>query len=188
MKVYLASSSPRRRESLENLGVEFQVVRPEADESSDITEPGELTELLSRRKAEAVADICRDGLVIACDTVVCVDDVILGKPADRAEAQGMLRRLSGRAHRVVSGICLICGDKCVTAHEVTRVIFDEMSDSDIEKCVELGEPYDKAGGYAVQGTASLYIRGLEGDYFNVVGLPVNLLRRTLKNEMGIDLV
>ena len=188
MKVYLASSSPRRREILENLGVKFQVVRPEADESSEITEPGALTELLSRRKAEAVAEECRDGLVIACDTVVCVDDTILGKPADPDEARKMLRMLSGRAHRVVSGICLICGGRCVSAHEVTRVIFDEMSDGDIEKCVELGEPYDKAGGYAVQGTASLYIRGLEGDYFNVVGLPVNLLRRTLKAEMGIDLV
>ena len=168
MKVYLASSSPRRREILENLGVKFRVVRPEADESSDITEPGALTELLSRRKAEAVAEECRDGLVIACDTVVCVDGTILGKPADPDEARKMLRMLSGRAHRVV--------------------IFDEMSDGDIEKCIELGEPYDKAGGYAVQGTASLYIRGLEGDYFNVVGLPVNLLRRTLKAEMGIDLV
>ena len=188
MKVYLASSSPRRREILSNLGVEITVVRPEADESSCITEPGALTELLARRKAEAVADECSDGLVIACDTVVYAGGAILGKPASREEAVSMFRALSGGAHTVVSGICLMMDGKCVTAHEVTEVIFDELSDRDIQSCIELDNPYDKAGGYAVQGIASLYIKGLRGDYFNVVGLPVHLLNRTLKENFGIDLI
>lgn len=188
MKIYLASSSPRRREMLENLGIKFETVKPEADESSDIKDPCALTELLSHRKAEAVADRCRDGLVIACDTVVCVEGEILGKPANYEEAKKMLGMLSGRTHEVVSGICLIYGDICVTAHEVTKVTFDKMSDRDIDTCIEIDYPYDKAGGYAIQGGASLYIRGIEGDYFNVVGLPLNLLRRTLKEKIDMDLI
>lgn len=187
MKIYLASSSPRRREILENLGVKFEIIRTDADESSDIKDPGALTELLSKRKAEAAQKIKSDGLIIACDTVVALDGEILGKPTDKADAERMIRGLSGKKHSVVSGICLLCGEKCVTAHETTYVEFAKMSESEIEKCVSKGEPMDKAGAYAVQGTASLFIKGLVGDYFNVVGLPVHLLYKTAKENFGIDI-
>ena len=187
MKIYLASSSPRRREMLENLGVEFEILKPEADENSDIKDPGKLTELLAKRKAEAAKKIKSDGLIIGCDTVVFADGEILGKPKDKADAKRMIGMLSGKRHSVVSGICLILGEKCVTAHETTYVEFMKMSDAEIKKCTELGQPMDKAGAYAVQGFASLYIKGLDGDYFNVVGMPINLLYRKIKENFGFEL-
>jgi len=187
MKIYLASSSPRRREMLQNLGVDFEIIKAEADESSNESDPTVLTELLAKKKAEAAQKIKDDGLIIGCDTVVFCDGRILGKPKDEKDAENMIRLLSGRRHAVVSGICLLLGEKCVTAHEVTYVDFCPMSDGEIKKCVALGAPMDKAGGYAVQGYASLYIKGIEGDYFNVVGLPINLLYRTVKENFGIEI-
>ena len=187
MKLYLASSSPRRREILSSLGVDFEIIAPTADESSDLTDPARLTELLAKRKAQAAQKIKNDGIIIGCDTVVYADGKILGKPRNTADAERMLRSLAGKRHSVVSGICLLLGEKCITAHETTYVDFCPMSDSEIEKCARLGEPLDKAGAYAVQGFASLYISGIEGDYFNVVGLPVNLLYRKLKEHFGIEL-
>ncbi len=187
MKIYLASSSPRRREILENLGIVFEIIKPIADESSDIKDPGELTELLAKRKAQAAEKIKNDGMIIGCDTVVFANGEILGKPKNEDDAKRMIRLLSGKRHEVVSGICLIYEGKCVTAHEITYVDFCAMSEKEIENCVKFGSPMDKAGGYAVQGFASLYIKGIEGDYFNVVGLPVNLLYRTLKEIFGLEL-
>lgn len=185
LKFILASGSPRRREILTNLGLTFSVVSPDADESSDIKDPSALTEELALRKGRAVD--CSDGcVIISCDTVVCIDGEILGKPCDETEARSMLRRLSGRTHEVVSGICVILDGRAHTAHEVTRVTFADMSDSDIDACIRLDSPCDKAGGYAVQGIASLWIARIDGDYFNVVGLPVRLLCDTLKNSCGID--
>ena len=188
MKIYLASSSPRRREILQNLGLNFEILTPNADENSEENDPCRLTEILARRKAEAAADIKNDGLVIACDTVVSANGKILGKPQDEDDAKRMLRALSGKTHEVISGICLILGGKTVTAHEITRVKFSEMNDDEIELCVKKGEPLDKAGAYAVQGMASLFIEGLDGDYFNVVGLPVRCLYETLKTEFSVSLV
>lgn len=189
MKIYLASASPRRREILSALGVRFEVVRSDADESSDEKDPGRLTELLAKRKAEgALIENGEDALVIACDTVVFAEGEILGKPQNAKDAERMLRLLSGKTHSVVSGICLKYGGRTVTAHETTYVKFCEMSDSDIALCMRDGEPMDKAGAYAIQGTASLFIEGIEGDYFNVVGLPTHLLFKTAKNELSLDLL
>ncbi len=188
MKFILASGSPRRYEILKNLGLDFTVILPSADESSGLADAGKLTEELARRKGRDVAlKVLDDSIVISCDTVVSVDGRILGKPRDEAEAAEMLRLLSGRVHEVYSGICIISGSRAVTAHEVTRVKFASMTEQDIERCVRLGSPCDKAGGYAVQGIASLYIAGIEGDYFNVVGLPVHLLAETLRVGFGIEL-
>ena len=190
MKIILASGSPRRSEILKNLGLEFHVVLPDVDESSDVTDPCALTEELSRRKGIAVYKSLgepSDTLIISSDTVVAIDGEILGKPRDLADAERMLRKLSGRAHEVVSGICLTYNGKSAVAHEVPRVVFGEMTDGDIETAVTLGEPLDKAGAYAVQGIASLFIKGLEGDYFNVVGFPVNLFARTLREEFDINI-
>ena len=189
MNFVLASASPRRYEILTGLGLDVSVRVSDANEDSDITDPARLTEELAKRKATAVAKTLADTdktVIIACDTVVVCDSFILGKPSDETEAARMLRMLSGREHSVVSGICVISGGKTVTAHETTAVRFTEMSENDINTAVMLGEPLDKAGAYAIQGIASLFIEGIDGDYFNVVGLPVHLLSRTLRDEFSID--
>jgi len=187
MKIILASKSPRRREILENLGFEFEVVTCGTDESSDISDGARLAVELSARKAKAVAEMLfKDGkadgqtIVIGCDTVVICGDEILGKPRDRADAERMMRMLSGRGHSVVSGLTLICGDQIISDHAETRVFFDKLTDEDIEDYISSDEPYDKAGGYGIQGKAGLFINRIEGCYYNVVGLPVNLLNRCLK--------
>ncbi len=190
MRFILASASPRRHEILTDLGLSVTVKVADVDESSDITDPARLTEELARRKAAAVAktlDNTSETVIIACDTVVVCDSQILGKPKDEADAEKMLRMLSGREHTVVSGICVISGEKIWTAHETTEVTFGELTENDIKTAVTLGEPFDKAGAYAIQGIASLFIKGIKGDYFCVVGLPVNLLFSTLRNKFSIDL-
>lgn len=180
MKYILASKSPRRKEILETLGLEFEVVVADADESSDERDPYRFVELISERKGLAVRDRLldegrdlSDTVIISSDTVVAIDGEILGKPKDEEDAKRMLRLYSGRSHEVVSGICLLCGDRHGVSHEVTRVAFDVMDEETIESYVRTTKPYDKAGAYAIQGLASAYIRGIEGDYFNVVGLPVH---------------
>ena len=190
MKIILASKSPRRKEILENLGLKFDIITADADESSDITNPDKLVTTLAERKGRAVVeklDDKSDRLVIACDTLVYADGEFLGKPKDRSDAERMIKLLSGKKHLVVSGIYLYLNGKEVTAAAQTGVVFDEMTDSEITEYINSPEPYDKAGGYAVQGLASVYISGLEGDYFNVVGLPVNLLCKTLKKEFDLDI-
>ena len=190
MRFILASASPRRYEILTELGLPVSVSVSDVNEDSDLTDPAGLTEELAKRKAEAVAktpENTDETVIIACDTVVVCDTEILGKPKDEKDAKRMLRMLSGRDHSVVSGICVVSGGKTVTAHESTTVRFGELTEKDIKTAVTLGAPLDKAGAYAIQGTASLFIEGIKGDYFNVVGLPVNLLFRTLRDEFSIDL-
>lgn len=190
MRIILASKSPRRKEILETLGLNFEIIVADADESSDIQNPDELVMTLAARKGRAVlqkiGDGANDSLIIACDTLVYASGEFLGKPRDRSDAERMIRKLSGKAHSVVSGIYLYYNGREVGAAASTKVIFDELTDSDIEAYLNTSEPYDKAGAYAIQGRASAYISGIEGDYFNVVGLPVNLLCKTLKKEFGID--
>ncbi len=192
MDIILASKSPRRREILEMLGVNFRVLVADADESSDICDPIALVCELARRKGRAVYDRLSEeekenALIIACDTLVFADGEVLGKPRDRKDAERMIRLLSGRSHKVISGLYLRYNGKEVSAAEPTNVIFDNMTDEEIEAYISIDEPYDKAGAYAVQGRASVYISGIEGDYFNVMGLPANLLFKTLKREFGIKL-
>lgn len=182
MKYILASKSPRRREILANLGVDFEIVTADVDESDAATDPCVLVERLSSRKGEAVRALLQskgrlaaDTVIIASDTVVSVDGKILGKPQDKNDARRMLTALSGRAHEVVSGVALITRDRAAVAHEVTEVVFDTLDPDVLERYLDTAEPYDKAGAYAVQGFASTWISGLRGCYFNVVGLPVHRL-------------
>lgn len=182
MQYVLASKSPRRREILENLGLTFEIVTADTDESADLTDPCALVELLAERKGRAVWDKLlaqgrdlTDTVVIASDTVVAAEGEILGKPADKNDARRMLSLLAGRSHRVVSGVCLIGNGKLGTAHEVTEVTFDEPDSETLERYLQSPEPYDKAGAYAIQGHAATFIRGIKGCYFNVVGLPVHRL-------------
>ena len=188
MKFILASKSPRRREILADLGLEFEIITADTDESCDLTDPRAFVEELALRKGRAVADgLNEDTVVIESDTVVACGGKILGKPSDRADAARMLDMLSGSRHDVISGIALISKGKEAVASEVTHVIFDKLSDSDKEIYLNSDEPYDKAGAYAIQGLASMWIKGIEGDYFNVVGLPVKRLHDLLLSEFGIDM-
>ena len=190
IRVILASKSPRRKEILENLGVKFDIVTADADESSDIREPGELVMTLATRKGLAVKEKLggsgNDALIIACDTLVYCDGEFLGKPKKRDDAKRMICMLSGSSHEVISGIFLSYNGKNATAFASTKVIFDKMTDDEIEAYLSTDEPYDKAGAYAIQGLASAHIKGIEGDYFNVVGLPVNVLCNTLKDSFNIN--
>ncbi len=195
MNYILASQSPRRREILETMGLTFEVITSDADESSNETDPYRLVELLSQRKGEAVRDSLlaahgslEDTVIISSDTVVAIDGEILGKPRDEEDAKRMLRLYSGRTHEVVSGICLICGDRIAVSHEVTEVAFDTMDEEAICRYVAVAKPYDKAGAYAIQGPASAYISGIRGDYFNVVGLPVHCMNTLYRELFGRDLL
>lgn len=194
MKYILASKSPRRREILRNIGVDFEIITADTDESSDITDPARLTEELSQRKGRAVAALLKsqgrlsgEDVVISADTVVVCDGEILGKPHSEEDARRMLRMLSGRSHEVVSGLALLRNGKEFSAHSTTKVFFNELSDDEIEKYIKSGEPFDKAGGYAIQGLASLFVDRIEGCYFGVVGLSVNLLNKLHKDCVGTGL-
>lgn len=187
MKIILASKSPRRKEILQNLGFNFSIVTADTDESSNETDPRALTRDLACRKGKDVVASLNDSdvLVISCDTVVWCDGKILGKPKSKEDAKEMLRLLSGRKHTVTSGLSLSLNGKTVTDSEDTDVYFAKLSESFIEKYVESGEPMDKAGSYAVQGVASMWIEKIDGCYFNVVGLPVRLLFKLLQ-KLGLD--
>ena len=177
----LASASPRRQELLRSAGILFDVQPSQVAE--DIL-PGEGTrecaERLAREKALAVACQRPHDFVLGADTVVAVDGQVLGKPSDAADAARMLRMLSGRAHQVITGVCLVAGGQSSVASETTLVTVSEITDQDIADYVASGEPMDKAGAYAIQGIASRWIPRVEGDYSNVVGLPIALVWRMLR--------
>ena len=194
MRIILASKSPRRREILSMLGVEFEILSADADESSDITDPEALVCELALRKGRATRALLQERgewdentLIIASDTVVATGNEILGKPADAADAKRMLRALQDSTHRVISGVALLCGERETADFDSTGVAFGAMSEEEIAWYVASGEPNDKAGAYAVQGLASLWIKGLEGDYFNVVGLPVYKLNALCQSFLGKNL-
>ena len=174
MGLILASGSPRRRQLLEQIGLTFVVRSSDVDESvSPGLTPAQVVESLSARKGEAVAAEAAPGdLVLSADTVVALDGAILGKPRDRAEAEAMLTALSGRTHQVYTGVTLLQDGRRLTEHEVTAVTFRPLSPGEIAAYVSTGEPMDKAGAYAIQGLGALLVERLEGDYFNVMGLPL----------------
>lgn len=187
-KIVLASASPRRREILQKLGLEFRVLVADVDESSDERDPAKLCSMLARRKGEAaVAKLRESGeldaetLVIASDTIVALETdgewQIFGKPADEADARGMLERLSGGSHFVYSGIYLWYAGRGVASFDRTEVVFKAISGKEIEDYIASGEPFGKAGAYAIQGLAAAFISGFRGDYYTVVGLPVQEMRR-----------
>jgi septum formation protein len=177
-RLVLASASPRRAEILRAVGWDFEVAPSNIDESlRDSEQPVGYVERLAREKAERAARGRLFGLVVGADTVVVCGGEILGKPRDAGEARRMLASLRGRWHEVLTGVALVRAEdsRAVVAHERTRVRFAEMSDAEIEWYVATGEPADKAGAYAVQGRAALFVEAIEGDYWNVVGLPVRLV-------------
>ena len=175
MNIILASQSPRRKELLSRMGLSgFKTMSPDIDENlGGGLSPSELVSRLSALKAQAVAERAGgDTLIIAADTVVAVDGAVLGKPSDALEAFKMLSTLSGCRHQVYTGVTVLRGEERYTEYEVTDVSFRELSEREIEDYIRTGEPMDKAGAYGIQGYGALFIQGIQGDYYNVMGLPV----------------
>ena len=191
MQIILASGSPRRRELMEMLCPEgLRIIPAVGEEQADpALPPDELVKVLSRRKAEevAAANAAEDDVVIGADTVVALDGQILGKPRDAADARRMLHALSGRTHSVFSGVTVIRGCRTLSHAERTEVFFRPLSDDEIDRYIATGEPMDKAGAYGAQGWASLFVERLEGDFFNVMGLPLCALGQLLK-QLGVNLL
>jgi len=178
-EVVLASSSPRRLEILQRLGFKVAVRVSEVDEAIDAKmiadgKYGEIVRLLALKKGEAAADKfgIDERAIIAADTVVVMDGRILGKPADENDAFNMLKKLSGAAHEVYSGIVVIKKKQTLSDYVCTKVRFRELTDVEIADYIKTGEPGDKAGAYGIQGLGGLFVEGIKGDYYNVVGLPV----------------
>ncbi len=187
-QIILASASPRRKELLEQIGLEFTVVPAHGEEIITEREPAKVVEELSRQKALEVAERFPQGIVIGADTVVCLDGCIMGKPADRAEARDMLRRLQGRAHSVFTGVTVIDGisGHSRTFSRETKVHVSPMTEQETEAYLDTGEPMDKAGAYGIQGRFAAWIERIEGDYSNVVGLPVSAVYQALRDILVIE--
>ena len=183
MKLVLASKSPRRSEILKNAGIDFTVRVADADETiPEGTKPEDAVVFLAARKAMAVTK-AEDETVLGADTIVVLDDKILGKPKDKDDAYNMIKSLSGRVHSVFTGVCAIGDGISLTFAEETKVEFYPLSDEEIYEYINTDEPYDKAGAYGIQGRASKFIRGIQGDYFNVVGLPMSsVYKKILKKQ------
>ena len=187
MKLILASGSPRRRELLGHFGLDFDVIPALGPETPPVgADAGETARALSEAKAREIAQAHPDAVVIGADTVVEIDGAILGKPRDEEDAKRMLRLLSGREHRVFTGVTVIKGDDIVSRWEETKVFFRPMTEDEIAAYVATGEPMDKAGAYGYQGRACVYVERIEGDFFNVVGLPLCRLG-TMLSELGVTL-
>lgn len=185
--IILASSSPRRRELLEHLHIPFEIMVANIDETPvEGLTPGQQVERLAALKAQTVARRVDRGLVIGADTIVVKEGRLLGKPRDAAAARQMLTWLQGQVHQVYSGLAVIdaASGKKVLTHQCTEVQFKPMSGTEIDRYIATGEPMDKAGAYAVQGLGAVFIEGIRGCYFNVVGLPVGQLAEALK-EFGV---
>jgi septum formation protein len=180
-RLILASSSPRRQQLLREAGIPFTVEVADVDETPRAGEGAQIYALrLAGEKAGAVAQRFPQSLVLGADTIVIVDDEILGKPASRQDAARMLRRLSGRTHQVFTAVCLaIPGKSADTRSCTTQVHFRELKEGEIQEYIDGGEPMDKAGAYAIQGGAAQWVTGLEGEYSNVVGLPQMLVAEML---------
>nr|WP_221269518.1 Maf family nucleotide pyrophosphatase [Deinococcus budaensis] len=183
-EVILASGSPRRRELLANLGVPFRVVVSGEAEDSPERDPARLAGELAALKAGAVARLAPDAVVIAADTVVALGGELLGKPGDEAENRAFVRRLAGRTHQVYTGVTVIVGGQVRGGVERTDVTFRALTDHEIAHYAATGEGLDKAGGYGIQGVGMVLVRRVDGDYSNVVGFPLGLVIRLLR-EAGV---
>lgn len=185
-KVVLASSSPRRSEFLKNMGIPFEVIVPSVDESPLENEsPVELVKRLAYIKAKAISDKVKDRVILAADTIVVIDDDILGKPKDREDAFLMIKKLQDRTHQVYSAVCVAFNDEFNVELEKTNVTFSKIPDALIRKYVATGECDDKSGSYAVQGIATMFVEKVEGSVSSVVGLPC-VKTRLMLQKYGIE--
>ncbi len=186
-RIVLASASPRRRELLEKLGLKFEVAPSNCPEDNNIGDPHELVKAIALQKASSVAARYRGVIVIGADTIGVLDGRILGKPRGAEEAKRMLESLGGKRHAVITGLAIIdTGTGKTLTHSVeTSVYFRKLAAAEIEAYVRSGEPLDKAGAYAIQGLGAVLVERIEGDYYNVIGLPLSALAECLK-QFGID--
>ena len=186
--IILASQSPRRRELMKQIGLKCEVYPSEVTEDIDRRlGPHELAKSLSAAKAEAVARRHPHALIIAADTLILFEGKVMGKPADRNDARRMLGELSGKAHLVITGFTVADGGRAVSRSVETKVYLKTLPPDEIEAYVNSGEPMGKAGAYAIQGLGAAIVEKIEGDYFNVVGLPLHALTETLK-EFGVEVL
>ena len=188
--IILASKSKRRSELLSDIGLSFKVIASDIDETSVVKgDPDEYVMILAEKKLMEVDKDVKDDsiIIIAADTIVCYDGMILGKPEDEADAFRMLAMLSGDWHEVYTGLAIKRGDKLVVDYEVTRVKFRELDDEEIESYIKTEEPLDKAGAYGIQELGSLFVEKIEGDFYNVVGLPVCKLGNLLKTNFDMNI-
>lgn len=182
--IVLASASPRRKELLETAGLEFEISVADVDESIPLgIAPEDAAKMTAEKKALAVAENRKGDIVIGADTIVVCGGRILGKPKDRADAVAMLTLLSGIEHEVMTGVCITDGKKTESFVQVSKVKFYELTAEEIEDYVSTGEPMDKAGAYGIQGKGSVLVEKIEGDYFNIVGLPVAKVIREIRKFM-----
>ncbi len=181
MDFILASASPRRKELFSRIIEDFKIIPSSADETIPKNMSAfECAEYLAVKKASQVAENNKNSVVIGCDTVVIANNEILGKPSDEKNAYEMLKMLSGKVHSVVTGVCICYQDKKISFSSVTEVEFYPLSDDDINQYIKTGEPFDKAGAYGIQGMGSLFVKKINGDFYNVVGLPVAELNKKIK--------
>lgn len=189
-KIILASKSPRRRDLFTSLGLDFTVTVTDTDESiPDGTPPDEAVKLLAERKARAVSASAPDSVVIGADTVVYLPEgnIILGKPKDDEDAKRILRMLSGNTHYVYTGVAVAEGDNCTVDAEVTAVRFRKITDVEIDDYIKTNEHADKAGAYGIQSLGGIFVDGIDGDYFNVTGMPKSLTAKLLYRH-GVDIL
>lgn len=180
MNIILASASPRRRELMKLITDNFTAVSVDADETIPQTiEPLKASEYLAEIKAKSACNLYPKNIIIGCDTTVICDNKILGKPKDKDECRKFMKMLSGRTHQVATGCCIMNQNVTDSFTVITDVTFRQLSDDETEAYISTDEPYDKAGGYGIQGKGSLLIEKINGDYFNVVGLPVSRLNQEL---------
>lgn len=184
MDIILASASPRRHEILSKMGYSFRVVSANIDENTNAKNVADAVLETAKNKAMAVAKI-EKGLIIAADTVVAIDGITLGKPKNKEEAFNMLTHLSGKRHEVYTGVCITDGKKTTGFYEKTSVFFRSLQEFEIKDYINSGEPMDKAGAYGIQGRGALLVKKIDGDYLNVVGLPMTKLYTVLTTEFGM---
>ena len=189
MSIILASESPRRRELLARMGLDFIIRTAPHDETMNpFAVPSDEVARVSLLKAQAVYPNCRDeDIIVAADTIVVCDGLMMGKPRSESEAFSMLRRLSGRDHQVLTGLTVLGGDRTENLTVTTTLRFRALSDAEIRNYIATGEPMDKAGAYGIQGLAAMFVVGLDGDYYNVMGLPVCTLAILLR-RFGVKLL
>ncbi len=185
--IILASKSPRRRDVLDMLELEYRCVPADTDETPVAgMSPADTVMLFSQRKAEAVRSEAKNGdMILGMDTMVCIDGVLLGKPADEEDAFRMLKMLSGKAHNVVTGYTVIYGDKQETGCVSSDVYFRTLTDDEIKWYISTKEPMDKAGAYGIQGKGSLFVESIDGDYFSILGFPVCRVFEVVKRLTNI---
>ena len=185
MSIILASGSPRRKELLEMLGVkDLKIIPAKGEESvSEKLGPGELVMALAAQKGREVKELCTaEDVIIAADTIVWHEDSVYGKPHSVEHAKEMLRALQGRSHQVYTGVCVIRGEQELLRYNMSHVRFRPMSEEEIDAYVATGEPMDKAGAYGAQGKGAIFVEGIDGDFFNVMGLPLCTLGEMLKTQ------